>query len=196
MVALPQQGVLPLVLVLVLARPALDGQGSVSRRLNRITIRGDTAPLSWTSGAGATWSNLNAWTWETTSISCGQKFEFKPLINDSQYSLGSNYVGVGCTTVDVYPIFNAGETERTTETLRVVYGGASTMAVRGSVSPLSWSSNSSMTATEGNVWVWETTSIGETTQFEWKPLRNGTDWSLGGNYWARGGETVEVYPSF
>ncbi len=80
--------------------------------------------------------------------------------------------------------------------LRVVYGGAATMAVRGSVSPLSWSSNSSMTATEGNVWVWETTSIGETTQFEWKPLRNGTDWSLGGNYWARGGETVEVYPSF
>jgi len=27
-------------------------------------------------------------------------------------------------------------------------------------------------------------------------MRNGTDWSLGSNYWSRGGETVEVYPSF
>ena len=70
------------------------------------------------------------------------------------------------------------------------------MQVRGSVSPLSWTSGLSMTWTEGNVWVWETTSIGETTNFEWKPLRNGTDWALGGNYWSRGGQTIEIYPSF
>lgn len=70
------------------------------------------------------------------------------------------------------------------------------MAVRGSVAPLSWDSNLSTMLTEGNVWVYETTSIGETTQFEWKPLRNGTDWPTGGNNWSRGGQTVEVYPSF
>lgn len=163
---------------------------------NTIAIRGDTAPLSWTSGAAATWSKLNAWTWETTSIACGQKFEFKALINDSQYSLGNNYVGVGCATIDAYPIFNVGETERTTDSLRVVYSGATSMAVRGSVAPLSWLTNSAATATEGNVWVWETTSIPETTAFEWKPLRNGIDYSLGSNYWGRGGQTIEVYPSF
>ncbi len=161
-----------------------------------IALQGDTAPLSWTGNASATWSQLNAWTWETTSIACGQKFEFKPLLNGTTYSLGSNYVGIGCATVDVYPIFNVGETERTTETLRAVYAGAASMAFRGSVAPLSWTSSQTGTLTEGNVWTWETTSIGETTQFEWKPMRNGTDWSLGANYWARGGETVEVYPSF
>ncbi len=163
---------------------------------NSISLRGDTAPLNWTTGAATTWSKLNTWTWETTSIPAGQKFEFKPLINDSQFSLGSNYVGVGGAEIDVYPIFNAGETERNTETLRVVYSGASSMQVRGSVAPLSWSSGLPMTWTEGNVWVWETTSIGETTNFEWKPLRNGTDWSVGGNYWGRGGQTIEVYPNF
>jgi len=29
-----------------------------------------------------------------------------------------------------------------------------------------------------------------------EPLRNRTDWSLGSNFWGRGGETIEVYPSF
>lgn len=53
-----------------------------------------------------------------------------------------------------------------------------------------------MTLTEGNVWVYETTAIDEATSFEFKPLRNGTDWSLGNNYWSRGGETIEVYPGF
>jgi glycosidase len=163
---------------------------------NRITLRGDTSPLNWNSGVDANWSELNAWTWETTSISAGTKFEFKPLINDSQWSLGENYVGVGGATIDIYPIFNSGETERTTDTIRVVYSGASTMDVRGSVSPLSWNSGQPMTWTEGNIWVWETTSIGEATQFEFKPLRNGTDWSQGGNYWSRGGQTIEVYPTF
>ncbi len=161
-----------------------------------VALRGDTAPLSWTSNTPSTWSQLNAWTWETTSVACGQKFEFKPLLNGTTYSLGSNYVGVGCATVDVYPIFATGETERSTETLRAVYSGASTMTARGDTSPLSWLADQSMTWTEGNVWTWETTAIAETAQFQWKPLRNGTDWSLGGNYWGRGGETIEVYPGF
>jgi glycosidase len=160
-----------------------------------ITLRGDTTPLSWDSDTGATWSKLNTWTWETTSISCGTKFEFKPRHNGT-YSLNGNYVGTGCATIDVYPIFNTGEVERTTDTLRIVYSPASSMAVRGSVAPLSWTSNLSTMLTEGNVWVYETTTIPETTQFEWKPLRNGTDWSTGSNYWSRGGQTIEVYPSF
>lgn len=163
---------------------------------NTITIRGDTAPLSWTAGVASNWSELNSWTWETTDIPAGQKFEFKPLINDSQYSLGSNYFGVGGATIDIYPIFNSGEVERTTETIRAVYSGASSMEVRGSVSPLSWTLGQPMTLTEGNVWVYETTAIDEATSFEFKPLRNGTDWSLGNNYWSRGGETIEVYPGF
>ncbi len=129
-------------------------------------------------------------------MTCGQKFEFKPLLNGTTYSLGSNYVGVGCATIDVYPIFDVGESERTAETLRVVYGGASSMGFRGSVSPYSWTSSLAGMPTEGNVWVSETTAIGESTQFEWKPLLNDTSWSLGANYWARGGETVEVYPGF
>jgi glycosidase len=161
-----------------------------------IALQGDTSPLSWTASQSATWSQLNAWTWETTSIPCGQKFEFKPLLNGTTYSLNSNYVGVGCATMDVYPIFASGETERNTETLRVVYSGASTMSARGDTSPLSWTASLPMTWTEGDVWTWETTAIPETSQFQWKPMRNGTDWSLGGNYYGRGGESIEVYSSF
>jgi hypothetical protein len=163
---------------------------------NNIKLRGDTSPLNWTAGAAATWSNLNAWTWETTAIPVGQRFEFKPLINDTTYSLGNNYVGIGGQTMDVYPIYNAGETERSTSTVRAAYSGASSMSIAGSVAPLSWTSLQAMTFTEGNVWVWETTGFSTTTAFDFKPLRNGTAWSLGGNYSSRGGETIEVYPSF
>jgi glycosidase len=163
---------------------------------NNIKLRGDTAPLNWTSGAAATWSNLNAWTWETTAIPVGQRFEFKPLINDTTYSVGNNYVGIGGQTMDVYPIYNVGETERSTSTVRAVYSGASSMSIAGSVAPFSWTMLQAMTFTEGNVWVWETTGFSTTTAFDFKPLRNGTDWSLGGNYSSRGGETIEVYPSF
>lgn len=69
-----------------------------------ISIRGDAASLSWFSGQGASWSPGNVWVHQTPVSDGG--FEFKPLINDSTWSVGSNYVvPSGTSTVDIYPFF-------------------------------------------------------------------------------------------
>lgn len=165
---------------------------------NSLYLRGDTAPLSWTSGVQAAWTKDDAWTWETTSLPVGQKFEFKPLINDSTYSTGSNFVASGGMTIDIYPAFFSGESERTAETIRVyrVLGPGNSIYLRGSVAPLSWTVGQQATWTPQNIWVWETSQIAETSAFEFKPLINDQTWSVGDNYWSRGGMTVEIYPEF
>ena len=83
-------------------------------------------------------------------------------------------------------------------TIRVHYntGLANSIWIRGSQYPFWWDDGRSMRWTTGDVWVWETTNIGEGTQFEFKPLKNDTTWSQGNNFWSRGGLTVEIYPSF
>ncbi len=43
-----------------------------------------------------------------------------------------------------------------------------------------------------NVWVWKTTSIESGKKFEWKPRKNGEDWSQGGNFVGYGGQTTEI----
>ncbi len=70
---------------------------------NRITIRGSAAPLSWTVGKDATWTTGNVWvaTWPDAS----GDVEAKPMINDTRWSIGSNYRVRAGTTVDVFPFF-------------------------------------------------------------------------------------------
>jgi predicted alpha/beta superfamily hydrolase len=70
---------------------------------NRITIRGNKAPLSWTAGVNATWSAGNVWTYSWPD-SVGD-VELKALKNDSQWSTGGNYRVKAGTTVNIYPFF-------------------------------------------------------------------------------------------
>jgi predicted alpha/beta superfamily hydrolase len=70
---------------------------------NRITIRGDKAPLSWTAGTNATWTSGNVWTLNVPD-SMGD-VTFKPLKNDTDWSTGGNYRAKAGTTVNVYPFF-------------------------------------------------------------------------------------------
>lgn len=72
---------------------------------NNIAIRGDTYPFSWTSGRGARYVGNGTWEFDLERIAAGQTFEFKPLINDATWSTGSNYVGTGGQTIDIYPNF-------------------------------------------------------------------------------------------
>gem|GEM_PF-907483 len=97
------------------SRGAVEPQPTYSRTVirvhynvgwdNSIYIRGDTPPLSWSVGLPATWTEGNIWVWETNLIPDGQRFEFKPLINDRIWSRGSNYEGYGGQIIDVYPEF-------------------------------------------------------------------------------------------
>lgn len=69
-----------------------------------IAIRGNAASLSWYSGKQATWTTGNVWVYQTPTADGG--FQFKPLINDSSWSVGANYVVPGgSSVVDIYPFF-------------------------------------------------------------------------------------------
>lgn len=75
---------------------------------NNIAIRGDGAGLNWSSGVSATWTTGNIWVLSTQPSAGG--FEFKPLFNDTNWSIGANYVVPdGNAVVDVYPFFWASQ---------------------------------------------------------------------------------------
>jgi predicted alpha/beta superfamily hydrolase len=83
----------------------------------------------------------------------------------------------------------------TTTTIRVHYpAGAHKVSLRGSLAPLTWDAGTALSAGADDTWTMTTTSI--TTPFEWKPLLDDTTWSLGPNYKATPGATLDVYPHF
>src|SRR5687768_17148817 len=68
-----------------------------------IRIRGNKAPLSWSTGQAATWTAGNVWvySWPDTVGT----MELKPLLNDVTWSKGANYRVPAGATVEVYPFF-------------------------------------------------------------------------------------------
>lgn len=72
---------------------------------NSISVRGDTNPFSWTQGIAARNTASDVWEYQLERIPAGQTFQFKPLINDTTWSAGNNYVGTGGQTLDIYPTF-------------------------------------------------------------------------------------------
>lgn len=72
---------------------------------NRITARGDTDPFRWDCGIDAQNAAADVWEFHLEAVPAGQTFQFKPLINDTTYSTGDNYVGTGGQTLDIYPAF-------------------------------------------------------------------------------------------
>ena len=72
---------------------------------NNMYLRGSSYPLWWDSGRKMFNVNSNTWVYEIERIPAGQTFEFKPLINDSKWSSGNNYVATGGQTIDIYPNF-------------------------------------------------------------------------------------------
>lgn len=163
---------------------------------NTVWIRGDTYPFWWDQGRAARWTSGDVWEWETERIPAGATFQFKPLINDYTWSVGSNFTGTGGQTIDVYPLFR--DPIATTTCIRVHYdaGLGNSIYLRGDTSPLSWAQGVLTTWTKGNVWTWETNSIPVGARFEFKPLINDNTWSLGSNYVAPGGSTIDIYPAF
>ncbi|GAA0854694.1 hypothetical protein GCM10009114_11510 [Aliiglaciecola litoralis] len=71
---------------------------------NNMTLRGDGAGLNWQSGITATYQSEDGQsTWVVSVNDNGQTFQFKPLINDSAWSLGDNYIVDG--SLDEYHIY-------------------------------------------------------------------------------------------
>ncbi|MCG5217920.1 carbohydrate binding domain-containing protein [Streptosporangium soli] len=72
---------------------------------HRITIRGDRAPLSWTTGQECVNKAAALWECSIKGIPAGQGFAFKPLVDDSRWSIGGDHTGIGGQTVEVTPQF-------------------------------------------------------------------------------------------
>jgi hypothetical protein len=68
-------------------------------------LRGADYPLSWSSGKPMLNVASDIWVYEVERYAEGESFEFKPLINDQQWSSGQNFTVVGGETIDIYPHF-------------------------------------------------------------------------------------------
>jgi predicted alpha/beta superfamily hydrolase len=69
----------------------------------RITLRGSKPPLSWDTGLEATWNQGHLWTYVWPKSS--GVLEFKPLLDDTTWSVGGNYRLQAGSSVDIYPFF-------------------------------------------------------------------------------------------
>lgn len=72
---------------------------------NDMYLRGSSYPLWWDSGRKMYNVNSDTWVYEIERIPFGETIEFKPLINDTTWSSGENYVVTGGQTIDIYPNF-------------------------------------------------------------------------------------------
>ena len=68
-----------------------------------ITLRGSATPWNWNTGAAMTASGSGVFTITTTAVTGA--FQFKPLLDDTTWSLGPNYNGIAGASLDVYPRF-------------------------------------------------------------------------------------------
>ena len=94
------------------AKPAKAPEGLMPIRVhcnvgpgNRITVRGDTDPIRWDQGMDARNTAADVWEFQLERVPAGQRFQFKPLVNDTTYSTGDNYVGIVGQSLDIYPDF-------------------------------------------------------------------------------------------
>jgi predicted alpha/beta superfamily hydrolase len=71
-----------------------------------MTLRGDTAPLNWSSGAALMASPDNT-LFSYQVMSPAGPVQFKPLLDDTTWAHGDNYTVQPGQTVDIYPHFNA-----------------------------------------------------------------------------------------
>jgi predicted alpha/beta superfamily hydrolase len=78
---------------------------------------------------------------------------------------------------------------------RVHYpAGTHTISLRGSESPVNWNSGVHMVQQASDTW--EISLEVTSARVEWKPLLDDSTWSIGPNYVAKSGETVDIYPRF
>lgn len=72
---------------------------------NTMYLRGDEYPLTWDMGRSMLNTASDCWVYEPERIPAGETFEFKPMINNETWSVGSNFTGTGGQVIDIYPTF-------------------------------------------------------------------------------------------
>jgi predicted alpha/beta superfamily hydrolase len=69
-----------------------------------LAIRGSVTPLDWNTGKPMTSGSDDTWSFTSSTVS--GTLEFKPLLDDTTWSRGPNYVVQAGQSADVYPHFN------------------------------------------------------------------------------------------
>ncbi len=70
-----------------------------------VSMRGSAFPFNWQTGNPMALGADDTWTLSTTLAAEGTTLEFKPLLDDTNWSRGPNYTVQAGTTVDIYPHF-------------------------------------------------------------------------------------------
>jgi predicted alpha/beta superfamily hydrolase len=70
---------------------------------NAITLRGEGDGLSWTAGVPCTWTDDNVWVCGPLPLTATAAV--KPLVNDTDWALGYNWIVAPGETVSIYPAF-------------------------------------------------------------------------------------------
>ncbi len=124
--------------------------------------------------------------WQLACGDAGPRADGGPELGEAAGDLGP---GADAATGDA--------AQSTTTTLRVHYPAAShTVAIRGDLGPLDWTSGASTSALGADVYEYVVTLPASATELQWKPLLDDSTWARGPNYLAHRGETVDVYPHF
>ena len=89
----------------------LDANGVTTLRVHHpltghtLSVRGGSSPLDWTKGKPMVSVSDGVYQYQVTLPPTVAQLEWKPLVDDSTWSRGPNYVAVRGATVDVYPHF-------------------------------------------------------------------------------------------
>ena len=71
--------------------------------MRALSLRSDLAGLSWERGVSLTRVTADLWEWSSDDVA--RAFEWKPLLDDQVWSIGSNYRATPGATMDIYPRF-------------------------------------------------------------------------------------------
>jgi predicted alpha/beta superfamily hydrolase len=109
--------------------------------------------------------------------------------------LGSDLGGALDASPEVGSDAGSHDAATTRTTLRVHYPvGTRSLSLRGDLAGLSWDRGVSLTRVTADVWEWSSDEVARS--FEWKPLLDDREWSIGINYRASPGATLDIYPRF
>ena len=85
-------------------RPRTTVRIHYPRAAHSLALRGAAAPLSWTQNATTT-PTADGWTWSSDNLTTAS--DFKPLLDETTWSLGANYRVSPGESIDIYPRFTS-----------------------------------------------------------------------------------------